>query len=552
MRSSQIIVWDVAAARTVLRCFTLPASLPGARGVVSLAWAANSRVLFAVTQGGLLVAVDAASGAVLRALQPPYPVRFVKPHPLCGHLLLLVPWVGMPWLLQWAPAPTAAAAVVGGDLSGSSSESERVDPRAPAATAGSGGNNGTVMHAGLSVATATASSSSSSSSALPAVWHDGVAIEGGDGDAGDGDTSPGGEGWAWRVPETVLPPPKRVSAAASAGAGGGKSSSSSSLASSLGARGISGDGLRCDACWHSGHGCVLYVTSSRGDLTALRLSVVEDALAGVAARVTGGGGSSGSGSGLAPSRSAGPPPPPPPLTAYRLSHAYTAAPLPLPEVRHSRAHGFVSLVSSKAGVVLHADSGSLAATGRGYADPVDNTPLTHVRFSPGDRYILTLPYSTSGHLAGCLAVFTRGSMQTYRLRAGPPGGVSAMEVHPTVFMVAGITSRGTLHVLQAPCRTSFYPGPMFPPGFNLITSNRGAWLRADWMAGLGHDGGATCCCLHTHSRTARQSPLSRSLTPLACCRVHRGGGRARPVRRGRPIRAGRTHAHAGAAVGAHW
>lgn len=150
----EVIIWDVASARTVVACLRIPRELPGARNcspalgvgpqigkiaqegaaanslvrptlsIAALAWSASAHLVFGATYSGLLVVWQAQTGAVLRAVSLPAlmpgstfsapasagdppswiagsSIRGLRPHPLLPHLLLVVPGEGMPLLLDW-------------------------------------------------------------------------------------------------------------------------------------------------------------------------------------------------------------------------------------------------------------------------------------------------------------------------------------------------------------------------------------------------------------------------------------------------------------------
>ena len=570
----QVIIWEVAAIRTVVRTLTLPSALPGHRAILHLAWSANSRILFACTAGGLILCWDVERGLIARCFKAPVAgVRSLKPHPTVTTLLLLIPSSGMPWVLDWAAVPTSSVA----------------------ASASSG-------HSGSSSASADDSASSSASN---------------NSRSSDSTT----EGWAWRLPECLLPPPRppvkstrtgmaaQSSAAAASANNSSASSSSYSVVtgamlgsiSTIGGGGgggpipkqFRGEGLRCDGCWHSSDGRLLYLATTRSDLVLLRLSTVDERMAALersatSASISGATSASadgGIGQVSSSSSSSQPSLPSPRLAVHRLAYVSTGPALPVPEIRHyaavspngdavmqsgsrssngssssvtgwdpysSEPHGML-LVSTKSGIVLHNDgcndlsilpaeesdtddeddeddgdedgeesagenegasetkpaeisersaspsvagaagtaSGSSAAdpssssppvlapinlseVGRRYSDRINNTPFGLARLCPKGQHILSLPLSDSGHYTGQLLVFRRGDLGTFTLRSGPLGGLVRFEVHPTRFVVAGISARGGLHLLQQPFRTHFYPGPMYPVGYQLITANKGA------------------------------------------------------------------------------
>jgi hypothetical protein len=104
-------VWEVSAgARTLVRTLRPPAAAPAlrGRGVAALAWVGSARLLLSASCGGVLVAHDVASGSVLRALliapllggaggAP----RALRAHPTRPGLAILVPSIGMPFLVHW-------------------------------------------------------------------------------------------------------------------------------------------------------------------------------------------------------------------------------------------------------------------------------------------------------------------------------------------------------------------------------------------------------------------------------------------------------------------
>ena len=140
--AGEVLIWDVTATRQVVAVLRTPveefaASASGStattaaassaasnitgpaavRGISHIAWSANSRLLFAVTASAMLVTVwDVESGVVQRAVRATAAVRFVKPHPLDSTLVLLVPWYGMPQLVDWT---TGDVWQVGRELRGS-------------------------------------------------------------------------------------------------------------------------------------------------------------------------------------------------------------------------------------------------------------------------------------------------------------------------------------------------------------------------------------------------------------------------------------------------
>ena len=178
---AQVVIWDVGAVRQRVATLRVPPAFGDRRSVTTLAWSANSRLLFvvttsgfvhvwAVTDGGALVrtfappsttasaggagdsgsrlpdaapqvdsraaddgdglqatrdgsggpsasvhagpavaAVASASALPVASAGPPSlhfrdpasAVRFVKPHPVDCGLLLLVPYAGLPTLVDW-------------------------------------------------------------------------------------------------------------------------------------------------------------------------------------------------------------------------------------------------------------------------------------------------------------------------------------------------------------------------------------------------------------------------------------------------------------------
>lgn len=100
----QIPVWMVSPMRRQVAALTVPALVPGSRSALSVGWSANSRLLFAGTVGGSIVVFDVQSREPLRCFKCPggSPPRFLKAHPSVPTLVLVVPWIGMPWVLDWA------------------------------------------------------------------------------------------------------------------------------------------------------------------------------------------------------------------------------------------------------------------------------------------------------------------------------------------------------------------------------------------------------------------------------------------------------------------
>lgn len=86
----QVEVWDVCAVKMCMLRTTIPPEFNGAMGpqppgydriVCALAWAPNSRIIFAGTGAGLVYAWDVASGSLLRAFALPGTPRFIRCHP---------------------------------------------------------------------------------------------------------------------------------------------------------------------------------------------------------------------------------------------------------------------------------------------------------------------------------------------------------------------------------------------------------------------------------------------------------------------------------------
>jgi hypothetical protein len=157
---------------------------------------------------------------------------------------------------------------------------------------------------------------------------------------------------------------------------------------------------------------------------------------------------------------------------YRLAHAFTSAALPYPELTHSHRHGFL-LLTARSGLALH-DDDSLTALERGYADSVDGTPLVTARPAASDKLLVALPHhKAGGHTSGGVYFFRRGRAGDIRWRAAPHEsfGVAAIESHPRLGFLACVTARGQVFLLQ-PELAPHFPGPMFPPGFVMMTSNR--------------------------------------------------------------------------------
>jgi len=115
------------------------------------------------------------------------------------------------------------------------------------------------------------------------------------------------------------------------------------------------------------------------------------------------------------------------------------------------------------GIAFHDEDTLEQLEAGAYAESIESTPLANVRLSPQDRFILTLPLTTSGRMQGTLFCFRRGVVGDLRLKAPPPGsapgGLVSFDVHPSLFLVAGVTAGGQLALLQAPLRISGgYPG----------------------------------------------------------------------------------------------
>ena len=150
----QVAIWDVGAVRQLVATLRVPPEFGSRRSVTSIAWSSNSRLLFAGTSGGYVhvwSVTTADGGLLIRTFIPPMAtivtshdgasstvsdknafaapvaeglqhaataiaiaaqsttpsqlaptvVRFIRPHPVDAALLLLVPWAGMPWLVDW-------------------------------------------------------------------------------------------------------------------------------------------------------------------------------------------------------------------------------------------------------------------------------------------------------------------------------------------------------------------------------------------------------------------------------------------------------------------
>ena len=149
-----------------------------------------------------------------------------------------------------------------------------------------------------------------------------------------------------QIPESVLPPPKSTQRTQSSrgGASGGAS-----------AVGASSKIVRCDADFHSKHGRVVYLFSSRSDLVKLRMDVLEQRLGGVSSSPPSASSSSSSGGEAAAAAVSAPSPSATPPRVYRMNFSYTAAALVPPELHHSRHHAFVMVTTSKNGLVRHDD-----------------------------------------------------------------------------------------------------------------------------------------------------------------------------------------------------
>jgi hypothetical protein len=132
--------------------------------------------------------------------------------------------------------------------------------------------------------------------------------------------------------------------------------------------------------------------------------------------------------------------------------------------------GAYVVATTRAGLVFHA-ADHLGVVDRGYSEPVDNTQLVTARLSFGDRFVLALPHERSGHMAGGVYAFRRGVVGDTRLRRGPSGGLRAIEMHPRTGTLVGATFHGAVYTLQQPLFTH-WPGPMFPPRFQLHLVNR--------------------------------------------------------------------------------
>lgn len=219
--------------------------------------------------------------------------------------------------------------------------------------------------------------------------------------------------------------------------------------------------VKADACFHCRDGRSIYMICSRGTLCRLRLTRADvshdGASSGDAAASPGDKAASGSSSGGAAWR------------VFRMGYTYTGFPIVPPEIHHSRYNDFV-MITTRNGLVMHHDR-NLTVVDRGYSEPVDHTALVSARLAMGDAFILALPTLRSGHMAGGVYSFRRGVIGEYKLRMGPLGGIALFDVHPSIGIVAGVTTRGQAFILQQVPFT-FWPGPMFPPGFSLMLTNR--------------------------------------------------------------------------------
>jgi hypothetical protein len=453
----EVLVWELASMRTLVRTFTVPAGFragggggggggggepspapaaPAAParaddergGVCALAWSADGVRLFAGTTSCALLVWDVVAGSLLRATalgaqlgSSENPPRFLRPLPLRGGggdgdgggvsttLLLVVPWSGAPLLLDWGAPPLA-----------------------------------------------------------------------------------GGGAPAWALSEALLPPPKkravratltRVAAAAAAAVAAAEGAPAPAAVAST---------LRCDAVWGAagGGGAELYLLSGRGDLCWLRLALPPPPGAGGGA--------------------------PEALAVTRLAYAATPPPLSAPELHFLEgvapaaggtgpfaarrgggggggaaaggggsggggsgaltAHDFLLpslpaclLATTRAGVCLF-DPFSLAPLpGERYCEPVDNTQLVSVAAGARGRVLYTLPHEhCAGHMAGGVYAFNRGRVGEVLLKRAPAesGGITRLDVHPTAGLVVGIGSRGAAFFLQEPVISS-WAGPMYPPGERL-------------------------------------------------------------------------------------
>ena len=78
----------------------------------------------------------------------------------------------------------------------------------------------------------------------------------------------------------------------------------------------------------------------------------------------------------------------------------------------------------------------------GYCEPVDQTPLVSARLSFKDRAILALPSNDkAGHSCGGVYAFRVGAVGDLKLKAGPPSGVAAFDVHPKLGFIVGACVR---------------------------------------------------------------------------------------------------------------
>ena len=245
-----------------------------------------------------------------------------------------------------------------------------------------------------------------------------------------------GGGGVRQLSESLLPPPiskKMRTALARRGAtGAGRGSSA----------------LFCDAAWvPSGEGARadVFIFTSRGDVTRLRI------------------GDPSSSSGWAVDGASG---------VVRVAYALTPPPIIPPELC---VRGTQAMVTTRAGLcVFDAGAAVLAVEGHGaerYAETVDNTSLVSAHFGAGGR-IFALPHEHSGHMAGGVYAFRRGVVGGIRLKPAPPesGGIVHFDTASHARVLAGVGVRGTVFILQEPVITR-WPGPMYPPGFFLTTTN---------------------------------------------------------------------------------
>jgi hypothetical protein len=242
-------------------------------------------------------------------------------------------------------------------------------------------------------------------------------------------------GGARQLSEALLPPP-----------------TSKKMRVALVRRGVTGAGrgssaLFCDAAWvpsGAGAGADLLVFTSRGDVTRLR---VGDPSSGHWA-VDGASG------------------------VIRVAYGITPQPIVPPELCVRGSH---AMLTTRTGLcIFDAGAGVFAVDGAGaerYAETVDNTSLVSAHFGSGGR-IFALPHEHSGHMSGGVYAFRRGIVGGIRLKKAPAesGGVVHFDVAPHARVLAGVGVRGAVFILQEPIVTR-WPGPMYPPGFFLTTTN---------------------------------------------------------------------------------